>query len=124
MIKNYKDHAANERTYLAWIRTGVTIMMLGFFIEKFELFLATIANNLPGKTSQLGQLLKISHMSIALVILAIFIIATATLRYFRIRRELDMDETLRFRGTLFATAVSIVMLVFAFYVLTHLSGFL
>lgn len=123
MIKNYKDHAANERTYLAWIRTGVTVMMLGFFIEKFEIFLITIANNLPGKTSQLGQLLKISHMSIALVILAIFIIGTATLRYFRIRRELDREETLRFRGTLFASAVSVVMLLFAVYVLTQLSVF-
>jgi putative membrane protein len=124
MIKNYKDHAANERTYLAWIRTGVTIMMLGFFIEKFEIFLATIANNLPGETSHIEQMLQTSHVSIALVVLAIFIIGTATLRYYRIQRELDKEENLRFRGTLFAAAVSIVMLVFAVYLLTHISGFL
>lgn len=24
MIANYRDHAANERTYLAWVRTGIT----------------------------------------------------------------------------------------------------
>ncbi|MCG6970275.1 MAG: DUF202 domain-containing protein [Gammaproteobacteria bacterium] len=121
MIKNYKDHAANERTYLAWIRTGVTVMMLGFFIEKFELFLATIANNLPGK-SRLGQFLYTSHISIAMVALAIFIMVAATLRYFRIKRELDAEVTLQFRGTLFATAVTVVMLAFAIYLLAHLSG--
>jgi putative membrane protein len=121
MIENYKDHAANERTYLAWIRTGVTIMMLGFFIEKFEIFLATIANNQPDKT-RLEQLLYTSHVSIALVALAIFIMVAATLRYFRIKRELDAQETLRFRGTLFATAVTVVMLAFAIYLLAHLSG--
>ena len=28
MIPSYRDHAANERTFLAWIRTGLTIMAL------------------------------------------------------------------------------------------------
>ena len=40
MIKRYTDHSANERTYLAWVRTAITIMAFGFLIEKFELFLA------------------------------------------------------------------------------------
>jgi putative membrane protein len=34
MIKHYTDHAANERTFLAWIRTGITITVFGFVIEK------------------------------------------------------------------------------------------
>ncbi|HGE72837.1 TPA: DUF202 domain-containing protein, partial [Candidatus Poribacteria bacterium] len=29
------DHMANERTYLAWVRTGITIMALGFVVAKF-----------------------------------------------------------------------------------------
>ena len=32
MIKNYTAHAANERTYLAWIRTSIAIMGLGLFL--------------------------------------------------------------------------------------------
>ncbi|HMK91244.1 MAG TPA: DUF202 domain-containing protein, partial [Methylocystis sp.] len=43
MIKGYSDHAANERTFLAWVRTGIAIIALGFVIERFNLFLATIA---------------------------------------------------------------------------------
>ena len=33
MIKSYTDHAANERTFLAWMRTGVAIIAFGFLID-------------------------------------------------------------------------------------------
>jgi len=26
MIKNFSDHAANERTFLAWVRTAIAVM--------------------------------------------------------------------------------------------------
>lgn len=38
-----RDHLANERTFLAWIRTGLGIMAFGFVVEKFSLFLKQIA---------------------------------------------------------------------------------
>jgi uncharacterized membrane protein YidH (DUF202 family) len=34
-----RDHMANERTFLAWIRTNIGIIAFGFVIEKFGLFL-------------------------------------------------------------------------------------
>lgn len=37
------DHLANERTFLAWIRTGIGIMALGFVLEKFAVFMKQIA---------------------------------------------------------------------------------
>ena len=39
MIKRYSDHAANERTFLAWVRTAIAVMAFGFVIERFDLFL-------------------------------------------------------------------------------------
>jgi putative membrane protein len=30
---------ANERTFLAWIRTSIGIMAFGFVVEKFALFI-------------------------------------------------------------------------------------
>ena len=30
MIKRYSDHAANERTFLAWVRTAIAVMAFGF----------------------------------------------------------------------------------------------
>ena len=43
MIKRYSDHAANERTFLAWVRTAIAVMAFGFVIERFDLFLQVIA---------------------------------------------------------------------------------
>ncbi len=44
------DHLANERTYLAWIRTGVTIIALGFVVAKFGLIVKEL-NPLAPETS-------------------------------------------------------------------------
>jgi putative membrane protein len=39
----FRDHAANERTLLAWIRTGIALMAFGFAIARFGLFLHEVA---------------------------------------------------------------------------------
>ena len=44
MIRDYADHAANERTFLAWLRTGMAVIAFGFVIEKFNLFVLTLAD--------------------------------------------------------------------------------
>jgi len=38
-----REHLANERTFLAWIRTSIALMGLGFVIVKFALFLKEVA---------------------------------------------------------------------------------
>ncbi len=47
-----RDHLANERTFLAWIRTSLGIMAFGFVVEKFSLFL-----------KQIAYFLGVSHLS-------------------------------------------------------------
>ena len=37
--ERFRDHAANERTMLAWLRTGIALMAFGFAIARFALFL-------------------------------------------------------------------------------------
>jgi putative membrane protein len=46
---NTTDHLANERTFLAWMRTSIGIMAFGFVVVKFSLFVKRIAL-LFGKT--------------------------------------------------------------------------
>ena len=50
------DHLANERTYLAWIRTSIGIMAFGFVVVKFSLFVKQIGIALGTgiKTPSLG----------------------------------------------------------------------
>jgi len=66
-IANPSDHLANERTFLAWIRTSIAIMGFGFVVVKFALFIKQISlvlnttkqTILPGKgySTQIGILL-------------------------------------------------------------------
>lgn len=37
------DHLANERTFLAWIRTSIGIMAFGFVVVKFTLFVKQLS---------------------------------------------------------------------------------
>src|SRR5580700_11749363 len=57
MIERYSDHAANERTFLAWVRTAIAIMAFGFLVEKFDLFLRIAAAPLaaPGRGQFVGD---------------------------------------------------------------------
>lgn len=41
---NRLDHLANERTFLAWIRTNLGIMAFGFVVGKFSFFVQKIAS--------------------------------------------------------------------------------
>ncbi|SHL56719.1 putative membrane protein [Roseovarius marisflavi] len=34
MIRNFGDHAANERTFLAWVRTAVSIVGFGLVVAR------------------------------------------------------------------------------------------
>lgn len=40
---NPGDHLANERTFLAWMRTSIGIMAFGFVVVKFSLFVKQIS---------------------------------------------------------------------------------
>lgn len=40
---NASDHLANERTFLAWVRTCIGIMAFGFVVVKFSLFVKQIS---------------------------------------------------------------------------------
>jgi putative membrane protein len=39
MIANYTNHAANERTFLAWIRTCLAVAAFGLLLIKLNVFL-------------------------------------------------------------------------------------
>ena len=42
-IERSREHLANERTFLAWIRTSIALMGFGFVIVKFSLFLKQLS---------------------------------------------------------------------------------
>jgi putative membrane protein len=47
--KKATEYLANERTFLAWIRTAISILSLGFVVAKFGVWLRELASRIdPG----------------------------------------------------------------------------
>jgi uncharacterized membrane protein YidH (DUF202 family) len=56
MMRNFSHQSANERTFLARVRTSIVVMAFGFLAEKFDLSLEFGAPTLAGRTLSLpGQ---------------------------------------------------------------------
>ncbi len=49
------ERLANERTFLAWVRTSVSIMSLGFVVAKFGLWLRELATRLAPRATMHGS---------------------------------------------------------------------
>ena len=47
--KKATEHLANERTFLAWVRTSIAVVSLGFVVAKFGLWLERLALLAPGQ---------------------------------------------------------------------------
>ncbi len=96
MIGGYSDHAANERTFLAWVRTGIAVIVFGFVIEKFNLFLLTAAAALGDEVHR-SQLARLSgrigrYDGLVLIFGGVALVVLATARFVRITRLLDDSE--------------------------------
>lgn len=45
-VQRITEYLANERTFLAWIRTSIAVITLGFVVAKFSLWLRELASSL------------------------------------------------------------------------------
>jgi len=86
MIRGYSDHAANERTFLACVRTGIAVIAFGFVIEKFNVFVLTMAN---ANSLDAGRRLQLEMLSgplgrydgLTLILLGIAVVVVAATRF-------------------------------------------
>jgi putative membrane protein len=122
MIRDYTDHAANERTFLAWVRTGIAIIGLGFVIEKFNLFLLTVATSISSEALRTAHLeRKLERLSApigrfgggVLVFGGIVLIAIATARFFYTEKQLN-DREIRSDGFGRVGLVALSAMIFVF----------
>lgn len=76
-----RDHLANERTYLAWMRTAIALMGFGVLIARVRLLQSSNFST-PGNGWKIG-------FSFAIVGLLTVILSTQ--HYFAIRYDIDED---------------------------------
>ena len=89
-VKNRRVHMANERTFLAWIRTSIGIMAFGFVIEKF--FVSYDYNNTTGIKNLSDGYNFIAFLGILLVFLGAGAGLLATYRFLKTEKEI-MEDT-------------------------------
>jgi putative membrane protein len=91
--RNRRVHMANERTFLAWIRTSVGIMAFGFVVERFALFvrqLSLIFGN-AGAPPSLQPHGCSRIFGIALVAFGTVMSLFAFIRYRKTAKQIDED---------------------------------
>lgn len=96
VASNLQNHLANERTFLAWIRTSIGIMAFGFVVEKFSLFLKQIGLYLGHADSPLKQVIPLpaAHSAlfgILLVALGTSICFLAFVKYKKVETQINHE---------------------------------
>jgi putative membrane protein len=109
MIKRYSDHAANERTFLAWVRTAIAVMAFGFVIERFDLFLKVIApQTMQGQVSPHGQIFA-NIAGLAFIAIGVAMIAIAGWRFVRTAKDIDSDNEVPGTGERFDIGLAVLI---------------
>jgi len=89
-LPHFSDHAANERTFLAWVRTAIAVMAFGFLVERFDLFLEVAGQSLNRRINLAGQVAG-SVVGLILIIAGALMVAVAMFRFARNRTAIDAD---------------------------------
>lgn len=109
--KYIQQHLANERTYLAWVRTSITIMGVGFLIT--NLHFSTLASN-----AKIGDTLS-KIIGLSSIMVGIFALIISTISYFIKGNDIN-HQTFKFSRILvvyLSVASILIFLIFGAYYL-------
>lgn len=106
-MEDPRTYFAAERTFLAWIRTGLGLMGVGFAVARFGLFLREM------RASELHMQIRGSGLSVyagvALVILGVGILVSGVVHHIRTVRELRSGTWLPGRVSVPAITLGILL---------------
>ena len=88
--KKTNDHLANERTFLAWIRTAIGIMGFGFVVVKFSLFVKQVSIML-GRETAIQQKGYSAIIGVILVAVGALTSLLAFINYKKVKRQIETD---------------------------------
>ncbi len=96
-----REHLANERTFLAWVRTAIALIGLGFVIVKFALFLDEIAilftkEGIPGQEG---------FSALIGVIIVAFGVALAPFAFYQYKKVEKQIESTSYKTTTLLTGI-------------------
>lgn len=114
------EHLANERTFLAWIRTGLGLIAFGFVLERFSILASRLQHLLAGRTVafQTPPDIKTTVFGVFLICCGILLSIFAFFKYLNVSKQIDEDTyTPTYTLEAFATLLLILCGVFLFFFL-------
>ena len=84
-----REHQANERTFLAWLRTSISLIGFGLAIARFGLFLQQSQANESSDALQRTLLFDSQLLGISLIAVGIIIVALAAFRYDQVYWQIE-----------------------------------
>lgn len=112
--KYIQQHLANERTYLAWVRTSIAIIGIGFLASSLHF------NNIRS-VSQAADTIAV-FVSIFSLLIGLVILFFATTHYFSVRKNIN-SQTFESASNLIKVSTGIIFLIFlllGFYLISIL----
>jgi putative membrane protein len=83
------DHLANERTFLAWIRTSISMIVFGFVVAKFGITLREFLRVQGGPAHERGMSLTIG---VGFMAMGVVMALVSLNRYQATRKMLDAGD--------------------------------
>ena len=111
------EHLDNERTFLAWVRTTVALIGLGFVIARLS---PTVGTSTAATASHITT--KAVPAGIALIILGAVVTVFAAWRYDRVNRQIEEGIVKTDRGLVWLVTLLIALLAVAAVVYMVMSG--
>ena len=107
--KRATEYLANERTFLAWIRTSVAVVSLGFVLARFSVWLREFAIQ---RTPQLPvQRAGISlPIGVGMMLFGGLLSVLAAWRYHVVNRDIERGKVTADRGLVILVTVVMVLL--------------
>jgi putative membrane protein len=118
MIKRFKDHAANERTFLSWIRLSIGVMAFGFVIEKFEIYLGYLAH-FTGNAEKIIPSLAAKLAGLVMMGLATVILLVATVRFIKYEKEIQSEDDINYHSMFFNIFIASLIFVVLLFVMAY-----
>lgn len=112
--KYIQQHLANERTYLAWVRTSIAIIGIGFLASSLHF------NNIR-LVSEIADTIAV-FVSIFSLLVGLIILIFATFHYFTVRKNIN-SQTFASANNLIKVSTTIIFLIFlllGFYLISIL----
>jgi len=109
-VDRQREHQANERTFLAWLRTSIALIGFGFAIARFGLFIRQLEVSITGRNSVPESFINSQELGIGLVILGVIVIALSVWRYNKVFWQIERGDYQSSRLMVWLTAVVVMVL--------------